>query len=85
MIIVLKSLVFFLFLFLFMRLLDYFFKFLLYLKNRNISNKDNVGSDDSKELDSLSMLQCDKCKIYVLKSDAYFYNGKVYCKKEHSV
>jgi len=78
---VLKSLVYMILFFVFLRFINYIVRLVLFLKTKS-KTKNN---EKSEAISSLKMLQCDKCKTYVLKSDAYFINGKVYCKKDHSL
>lgn len=59
--------------------INFLYNFIIfYFKNKK-NNDHNSNSNIS-----LSMLQCEKCKTYISKSEAYILNGKVYCKKEHA-
>lgn len=78
MIAILKALFYMVFIFFVAQAVNFFYNFLFFYFKKNKSKS------ASKEVDSLNMLQCDKCKTYVLKSEAYFLNGKIFCKKEHS-
>lgn len=53
---------------------------IFYFKKKNIKSSDTSSNSEV----SLNMLQCEKCKLYVTKSEAYIVNGKIFCKKEHS-
>ncbi|HIH2762819.1 MAG TPA: PP0621 family protein [Candidatus Azoamicus sp.] len=53
---------------------------IFYLKKKNIKDSNTASNSEM----SLNMLQCEKCKLYVSKSEAYIIDGKVFCKKEHS-
>ncbi len=78
----LKSLLFMFLFFFFIRLFNYIFKFIFFFLNNKVK-KDN--SDMTLKNDcTLKMLQCEKCKIYIAKTEAFILNGKVFCKKEHS-
>ena len=77
---ILKSLLYMVIFLFFIRFINYIIRLFLFLKN-----KPNIIEKESDLTSSLNMLQCEKCKTYVLKSEAYFINGKVYCKKEHSL
>jgi len=51
-----------------------------YFRKKNIKSSNTSSNSEV----SLNMLQCEKCKLYVTKSEAYIINGKIFCKKEHS-
>ncbi|HIH2763771.1 MAG TPA: PP0621 family protein [Candidatus Azoamicus sp.] len=53
---------------------------IFYFRKKNIKSSNTSSNSEV----SLNMLQCEKCKLYVTKSEAYIINGKVFCKKEHS-
>lgn len=35
--------------------------------------------------DALKMIQCEKCKTYIPKSEARLENGKTICQKDHEI
>jgi len=76
----LKSLLYMVVFFIVMRLLIYLLGFINFLFRKNKKNDDTT----TKDIDALKMLQCEKCKTYIAKSEAYMHNGKVFCKKEPS-
>ncbi|MDP2763161.1 MAG: hypothetical protein Q8O27_01435 [Enterobacteriaceae bacterium] len=80
---ILKSFAVLILFFLFMKLVDYTIKFIFFAKNKSINNKMDESSSKSSDSHGLNMLQCEKCKTYIVKTDAHYHNGKVYCKKEH--
>ncbi len=75
----LKSLFYMFVFYIFLRFIGYIVKFLYFLSNKNFQNN-KASYQDNK---TLKMLQCEKCKVYVAKSEAYISNGRVFCKKEH--
>jgi len=78
----LKSLLYMLLFFFVFRLFSYLFRFIYFFKSRRFKkNDENVNTENDY---ALKMLQCEKCKVYVAKSEAYIHNGKVYCKKDHA-
>ncbi|HFL8819373.1 MAG TPA: hypothetical protein V7792_00490 [Candidatus Azoamicus sp. OHIO2] len=59
--------------YIFLRFSNFIIKFLyslFYKKNNPLEQKSQA----------LKMLQCDKCKIYITKTDATIINGKTFCK-----
>ncbi len=80
----LKSLLYMFLFFFLLRVLGYIFKFIYFLVNKRFTNRENSGNTDSNQSYALKMLQCEKCKVYVAKSEAYVLNGRIFCKKEHS-
>jgi len=78
----LKSLLYMFLFFLIIRVFSYMFKFIFFFGNKKFQN--NKTSESVDQNYALNMLQCEKCKIYVSKSEAYIFNGKVYCKKDHA-
>lgn len=80
---ILKYLIYMLAFFIVMRLVGYIFQliyFLFFNKNKNHKKESNAEDDTN----TVKMLQCEKCKTYISKSEAYISNGKIFCKKEHS-
>lgn len=66
-----------------MRIVTYIFQliyFLFFKKNKNEETNNNNSSNEK----TLNMLQCEKCKTYISKNEAYTSNGKFFCKKEHA-
>lgn len=57
---------------------NFFYNFIIFYLRKK---KSNLANEDKKSLD---MLQCETCKTYVSKSEAYIINGKTFCKKEHA-
>lgn len=81
---ILKYLIYMLAFLIIMRLAGYIFQLIYFLFfNRNKNYKKDEKYPDN-ELNTVKMLQCEKCKTYISKSEAYTLNGKTYCKKEHS-
>ncbi len=76
----LKSLLYMLLFYFVIQMCVYIFKFVYFF----ISRKHNKNIPSNDQPNALNMLQCDKCKIYVVKSEAYMLNGKIFCKKEHA-
>lgn len=76
---IIKSVFYMLSFYFLIKLFSYIFKFIIFLKNKKL-NKNNNEINENK---TLKMLQCENCKIYVVKSEAYICNGKIFCKKEH--
>ena len=72
------------FFFLVLKVLTYFLKFFLFFKNKN-NNLNGDGLNNSDHINSLNMLQCEKCKIYLPKDDGLYHKGKFFCKKEHII
>ena len=70
--------------FLLLKALSYLIKFFIFIKNKNTNLTEN-DLDKKDSLSSLNMIQCEKCKIYISKEEAKYYNGKAFCKKEHFV
>ncbi|HIH2763762.1 MAG TPA: PP0621 family protein [Candidatus Azoamicus sp.] len=74
-----KGLFYMIFVLIIMQGFNFLYNFIMfYFKNKK-KNENNFDSNIS-----LNMLQCEKCKIYISKSEAYILNGKIYCKKDHS-
>jgi uncharacterized protein len=61
------------------QIINFIYNFIIFYFKKKTPNIQKSNSEVS-----LNMLQCEKCKLYVSKSDAYIINGKVFCKKEHS-
>ncbi|HIH2763138.1 MAG TPA: PP0621 family protein [Candidatus Azoamicus sp.] len=81
---ILKSLIYMLAFLIIMRIAGYIFQliyFLFFNKNKNYKKDEKYPED---EITTVKMLQCEKCKTYISKSEAYTSNGKTFCKKEHS-
>lgn len=57
------------------------YNFIIFYFKKKSTKSSNMSSNSEV---SLNMLQCEKCKLYVTKGEAYIINGKVFCKKEHS-
>lgn len=75
---IIKSLLFTFFFIIFLQMITYIFRvvyMVIFKKNTNIKNDDQ---------NTIKMTQCETCKTYILKSEAYMNNGKIYCKKEHA-
>ncbi len=81
----LKSLLFMLIFVYFIRLLGYVFKFVYYFNNKSFNNRAQHADASIIKDSALKMLQCEKCRVYVAKSEAYVLGGKIFCKKEHSL
>lgn len=64
-----------------MRLAGYIFQLIYFLFFKK--NNQNIINNTENEK-ALKMLQCEKCKTYISKSEAYASKGKFFCKKEHS-
>ena len=80
----LKSLLYMFLFFFFIQFFGYIARFIYFFLNKKL-HKNNIDSNaDIKNKNALKMFQCEKCKIYIVKSEAYILNGKVFCKKEHS-
>ncbi|HIH2762507.1 MAG TPA: PP0621 family protein [Candidatus Azoamicus sp. MARI] len=80
---ILKSLIYMLAFLIIMRLAGYVFQliyFLFFNKDKNYKKNEHYPENEV----AVKMLQCEKCKTYISKSDAYTSNGKNFCKKEHS-
>lgn len=76
-----KGFIYMVFAILIAQAISFFYNFVIfYLKKKNIKDSSTAFNSEI----SLNMLQCEKCKLYVSKSEAYIINGKVFCKKEHS-
>ena len=69
-----KSLIFIILSIVVVQLFNFILKFISFYKQK----KNNVNS--SNNTSSLNMIQCDKCKIYLTKSEAHLSNGKFFCK-----
>lgn len=80
---ILKSLLYMLLFFFVIRIFSYIFRFIYFFGSKKFQKTKNT--EDADQSYALNMLQCEKCKVYIVKSEAYMSNGKVYCKKEHSV
>ncbi len=79
-----KSLICMFLFFLLIKFINYIIKFIyFYKKNTSVNVDDNLSNE--KINSNLSMLQCETCKVYIIKSEAYFHKGKVFCKKEHAI
>lgn len=78
-----KSIIFMFFFYYFLKFLSFFTKFIYFFFKKKYLNE-NFNDNENKTDSTIKMLQCEKCKIYILKTDAYIYNGRVFCKKEHS-
>ena len=76
---IIKYLLFMILFYFFIKIIGYILKFIVFFKKNNF----NSSQDNDNLNNTLKMLQCENCKIYVSKSDAYIYNGKIFCKKEH--
>lgn len=62
------------------QLVNFLYGFLIfYIKKRR-----NLNTENNSDI-SVKMLQCDKCKIYIAKNEAYIVDGKTYCSKDHSI
>jgi len=57
-------------------------KFIAFFLTQRFKNEIKENESFKKD-DALKMLQCEKCKVYIAKSEAYVVNGKVLCKKKH--
>lgn len=79
---ILKSLLYMFLFFLVIRIFSYIFRFIYFFGSKKFQNTKNA--DNADQAYALNMLQCEKCKVYIVKSEAYMSNGKVYCKKEHA-
>lgn len=81
---IIKSLIYMLAFFVIMRIAAYIFEliyFLFFNKKKNTNENDKNLNENSN---TVKMIQCEKCKTYISKSEAYTSNGKTFCKKEHS-
>lgn len=76
---IIKAILYMIFALVIAQIVSFFYNFIIFYLKKNKKSSDNVGSEVS-----VSMLQCDKCKVYISKSEAYIIDGKVYCKKEHA-
>lgn len=47
--------------------------------SKKTESKENLN----QEKNELKMTQCEKCKIYIPKSEAFIKNGKIFCKKDY--
>lgn len=74
-----KGFIYMIFALLIAQIINFIYNFIIFYFKKKAANI----SQSSSEV-SLNMLQCEKCKIYVSKSDAHIVNGKVFCKKEHA-
>jgi len=81
----LKSLLYMFLFYFVLRSLSYVFKFIYFLGNKRFKKQGESDNVDSNQNYALKMLQCEKCKVYVAKSEAYIVNGKIFCKKDHSI
>lgn len=79
---ILKYLIYMLAFLIIMRLAGYIFQLVYFLFFNKNYTQNKIHPED--ELDTVKMLQCDKCKTYISKSEAYTLKGKTFCKKEHS-
>lgn len=77
-----RSVVYILIFFLLLRMIGYVLGFIYFVVTKKYKKDKNVIN--LNQTYALKMLQCEKCKVYIMKSEAYFLNGKVYCKKEHA-
>ncbi len=71
---IIKSLFYMFIFYIFLRISNFLIKFfytLFYKKNENNNNSEN---------NTLSMLQCSVCQVYITKNDAYKINEKIFCK-----
>jgi uncharacterized protein len=77
---IIKAVFYMLFVLLIAQIVNFIYSFLVFYvkKRKNYVDKHNSNV-------SLNMLQCDKCKVFISKNEAYMSNGKVYCSKDHSV
>ena len=81
---ILKSILYMFIFFFILRVLSYVFRFVSFFLTQRF--KSEIKENDAfKKDDALKMLQCEKCKVYVAKSEAYIKNGKIYCKEDHSL
>lgn len=76
---IIKGILYMIFALVLAQFVNFLYNFISFYFRKKNSLKENVESNIS-----LSMIQCEKCKTYIAKSDAYFSNGKFFCKKEHS-
>lgn len=73
---IIKGFIYMVFVLILAQVVNFFYSFIVfYFKKKHINN-------DDKDL-SLNMVQCDKCKVYISKSEAFYYDGKFFCKKDH--
>lgn len=80
---IIKSLIYMLAFFIIMRLAAYIFELIYFLFFNKKKNKENEMHQENNS-DTVKMIQCEKCKTYISKQEAYTSNGKTFCKKEHS-
>ncbi len=74
-----KGFIYMIFALLIAQIINFIYNFIIFYFKKKAANIPQSNSEVS-----LNMLQCEKCKIYVSKSDAHIVNGKVFCKKEHA-
>lgn len=76
---IIKAVLYMFFVLFIAQIVSFVYNFLMfYLKKKKDSNNQNVSDI------SVKMLQCDKCKIYISKNEAYIVDGKIYCNKDHA-
>ncbi len=51
------------------------------IRNLTTRSTDNKKQDHNTNQD---MVQCHKCGVYIVKTNAYTSNNKKYCNKEHA-
>lgn len=76
---IMKYILFMILFYFFLKIIIYILKFVVFFKKNSFNSSQN--QDDLTN--TLKMLQCENCKIYISKSDAYIHNGRIFCKKEH--
>ena len=79
---ILKSILYMIVFIFVLNILTRVFKFILFFVTQRFKNE--IKENDSFEKnDALKMLQCEKCKTYIIKSEAHIIDGKIFCKKNH--
>ena len=81
-----KSMLYMFVFYIFLRISNFILKFLyvLFYKNKT-STTDHNTDNDKNSTEIVKMLQCDECKVYISKADAYIIKNKTLCKDHKDV